>query len=225
MLLIEKNMNKISRFIRNSSKFFYYLFHSDINLYKVFRTSVNSKFEKNAQVYSPSSIVNSIIGYGTYIAPNSNINNTTIGKFCSVGPNFLCGYGIHPLNGISTSPMFYSTKKQNGITLSSEDKIEEQKSIIIGNDVFIGANVTILDGVIIGDGAVIGAGAVVLKEIPPYAIAVGVPAKIIKYRFKEKEINEFLNIKWWDWPEDRLKEVERKFFNIDAFINANRKLQ
>lgn len=215
-------MNKLLCFFKNSLKFFYYLFQSDINLSKVFRTSVNSKFQKNTLVYSPSSIVNSTIGYGSYIAPNSSVSNATVGKFCSIGPNFLCGYGIHPLNGISTSPMFYSTKKQNGITLSSVDKIEEQKAIILGNDVFIGANVTILDGVTIGDGAVVGAGAVVIDDIPPYAIAVGVPARIVKYRFTPDEIEIFLKIKWWDWSEDKLKEIEQNFFNIEVFLRENR---
>jgi acetyltransferase-like isoleucine patch superfamily enzyme len=98
------------------------------------------------------------------------------------------------------------------------DKIEERKQINIGNDVFIGANVTVLDGVTIGDGAVIGAGAVVSKDIPPYAIAVGCPIKVIKYRFSETQIEALLKIRWWDFPEEQLQDVERLFFDIDAFI-------
>ena len=128
---------------------------------------------KNNKICSPHHLFDVKIGDYTYVAQNSYIGRTTIGKCCSIGPNLICGWGIHPLNTISTHPMFYSTKKQNGMTLSSSDKIEELKHIEIGNDVFIGANVTILDGVVIGDGAVIGAGAVVSKDIPPYAIAVG----------------------------------------------------
>ena len=130
---------------------------------------------KNTLIYAPSHIFNTNIGNYTYIATNAHISETEIGKFCSVGPNLVCGWGIHPINGISTHPMFYSTMKQNGMTLSDTDKIEERKKIKIGNDVFIGANVTILDGVTIGNGAVIGAGAVVSKDIPPYAVAVGCP--------------------------------------------------
>jgi virginiamycin A acetyltransferase len=159
-----------------------------------------------------------VIGSGTYISNNSKISITTIGKYCSIGPNFLCGWGIHPTNGISTSPMFYSSKRQNGITLSTDDKIEERKIIKIGNDVFIGANVTVLDGVTIGDGAVIGAGAVVSKDIPPYAIAVGCPIKVIRYRFNEAQIEALLKIRWWDFTEDQLKDVEKMFFDIDVFI-------
>lgn len=166
-------------------------------------------------VYSLSEVK---IGKYTYIANNAHISQTCIGRFCSVGPNLLCGWGIHPTNGISTSPMFYSTHKQNGITLSKADKIEERKQITIGNDVFIGANVTILDGVTIGDGAVIGAGAIVSKDIPPYAIAVGSPIRILRYRFSEEQIAALLRIQWWNWDEDKLRDVESMFFDIDAFI-------
>ncbi|RRN76434.1 CatB-related O-acetyltransferase, partial [Pseudoxanthomonas sp. SGD-10] len=156
---------------------------------------------------------------GSYIATNAVISQTSIGKYCSIGPNFICGWGIHPTNGLSTSPMFYSTKKQNGFSLSKTDKIEERKQIKIGNDVFIGMNVTILDGVTIGDGAVIGAGAVVSKDIPPYAIAVGSPIQIKKYRFNQDTINALLEIKWWNFEEeDKLKDIEKYFFDIDAFI-------
>lgn len=115
--------------------------------------------------------------------------------------------------------MFYSTLKQNGITLSAVNKIEERKPIIIGNDVFIGANVTILDGVTIGNGAVIGAGAVVSKDIPPYAIAVGVPIKIKSYRFSDETIEKLLKLEWWNFKEENLAEVEKHFFEMDKFID------
>jgi len=158
------------------------------------------------------------IGDYTYISQNAWISHTKIGKFCSIGPNLFCGWGIHPINGVSTAPMFYSPNKQNGITLSPEAKIEEQKNISIGNDVFIGANVTILDGITIGDGAVIGAGAVVSKDIPPYAIAVGCPIQITKYRFTEEQIQDLLKIQWWNKPIEELKYVEELFWDVDSLI-------
>jgi len=98
------------------------------------------------------------------------------------------------------------------------DKIEERKKIVIGNDVFIGANVTVLDGISIGDGAVIGAGAVVSKNIPPFAIAVGTPINIIKYRFDNITISSLQKIKWWDFSEEQLKDVEKYFFDVNEFI-------
>jgi acetyltransferase-like isoleucine patch superfamily enzyme len=162
------------------------------------------------------------IGDYSYIAQNCNITNTQIGKFCSIGPNFCSGLGIHPTNGISTSPMFYSTAMQNGFSLTAENKIVESKKIIIGNDVFIGANVTVLDGVIIGNGAVIGAGAVVTKDIPPYAIAVGVPARIVKYRFENDQIERLQEIEWWNFDKTKLIEIEKYFFDLNSFVKNQR---
>ncbi len=154
----------------------------------------------------------------SYISVNSRVSNTKIGKFCSIGPNFCCGMGIHPTNGISTAPMFYSTAKQNGVTLCDKNKVAESKQTIIGNDVFIGANVTILDGVTIADGAVIGAGAVVVNDIPAYAVAVGVPAKVVKYRFDEATIKALLEKQWWNGTEEELKRVELNFWDVSTFI-------
>lgn len=175
--------------------------------------------EELTKFHEPYTIVDSRIGKGTYISNNSKIVGATIGKFCSIGPNLVCGWGIHPTDGISTSPYFYSTTKQNGYTLAKENLVEERKPVLIGNDVFIGANVTILDGVTIGDGAIIGAGAVVSKNIPPYAIAVGSPIEIKKYRFSDEQIKALLKIKWWDFDDEILKDINIMFFDIDGFIN------
>ncbi|WP_221412810.1 CatB-related O-acetyltransferase [Dysgonomonas sp. HDW5A] len=178
----------------------------------------NSTISSKARIYPKYTLLDSQVGDFTYIAQNATIRLTSIGKFCSIGANFVCGWGIHPTNGISTSPMFYSTQKQNGTTLSNTDKIKETLPIHIGNDVFIGMNVTVLDGVTIGDGAVIGAGSVVSKDIPPYAVAVGSPIRIIKYRFEEDVIHKLLNIAWWNWNEDRLDIIEKSFFDVDNFV-------
>lgn len=177
-----------------------------------------SKVSTKAKLVQPYDLRKVSIGDYSYTARNTYIANTEIGKFCSIGPNFCSGLGIHPTTGLSTSPMFYSTEKQNGVTLTEQNKIHESKPIVIGNDVFIGANVTVLDGISIGNGAVIGAGAVVSENIPPYAIAVGVPAKVIKYRFESKQIDELQKIEWWNFNDEKLKEVEKMFFDVDSFI-------
>lgn len=156
------------------------------------------------------------IGDYSYINDNAVVSHTTIGKFCSIGPNFFCGWGSHPIDGISTSPIFYS--ETHIPTFCKETKVEEHVPITIGNDVFIGANVTVLEGVTIGDGVVIGAGAVVSKDIPPYAVAVGSPIKVIRYRFSESQINALQRIQWWNFPEEQLKETEQIFFDIESFI-------
>lgn len=180
----------------------------------------NCRITQGVKINKKSSFSNVGIGYGTYLAKNVKISNTEIGKFCSIGPNLLCGFGIHPINGISTSPSFYSIARQNGFTFTKENKMEETKPIFIGNDVFVGANVTILDGITIGDGAIIGAGAVVSKNIAPYAIAIGCPIRVVKFRFTPDIIEKLLFIKWWDRDEIIWQKVEKYFFNIDEFIES-----
>lgn len=177
-----------------------------------------TEFGKLTKVKAPFFLLDVQLGDYSYIDRNSSISHCTIGKFCSIGPNFCCGLGIHPTNGISTAPMFYSTAKQNGMTFCNESKVVESKQTLLGNDVFIGANVTVLDGVKIADGAVVGAGAVVVDDIPPYAIAVGVPAKVVKYRFDEKTIEALLEKQWWNGTEEELKRVARNFWEVESFI-------
>ena len=174
----------------------------------------------NCKIYLNARMNNVIIGNYTYISENSIINNTTIGKFCSLGPNLISGWGKHPTNGISTHPMFYSLGEQNGITLSKKNKTEEFSTICIGNDVFIGMNVSILDGVTIGDGTIVGAGAVVSKDIPPYAIAVGNPIRIIKYRFSPDIIERLQKVKWWNFKDNDLTKVEKYFFEMEEFLKG-----
>ncbi len=174
----------------------------------------------DVMIYEPSFVSPDVkIGKGTYISCNAFISMTTIGRFCSIGPNLICGWGIHPTTGISTAPCFYSTRRQNGMTFAKQDKISERKPITIGNDVFIGMNVSILDGVTIGDGAIIAAGAVVTKDVPPYAIVGGVPAEIKKYRFNPQIIEKLQKIQWWNWSDKELKNVEEKFFDVEGFVN------
>ena len=195
-----------------------YVFDQEIDWEHIMLEMKDTKVGSNVRIYRPAHINDCEIGDYTYISKNANISMTHIGNFCSIGPNLFCGWGIHPTNGLSTSPFFYSTRQQNGATLTNKDKIKERKAITIGNDVFIGANVTILDGVTIGDGAIIGAGAVVSKDIPDYAIAVGCPIKIIKYRFNDDQIAALKRIQWWNFSEDKLQDIEKMFFDIDGFI-------
>jgi virginiamycin A acetyltransferase len=189
-----------------------------VSLYNYVNIEENIKKSDFSKIYEPYRIINSSIGRGTYVSINSKISESSIGKFCSIGPNFISGWGLHPTDGLSTSPFFYSTLKQNGFTIAKENLFEERKPITIGNDVFIGANVTVLDGVKIGDGAVIGAGAIVSKNIPDYAIAYGNPIEIKKYRFTENQRTKLKNIAWWSFDDNQLKDVHGDFFNIDKFI-------
>lgn len=135
-----------------------------------------------------------------------NGDKLIIGKFCSIacGAKFLFNSANHTQTSLSTYtfPLFFEEwelEKKN-VTKAWDNK----GNIIIGNDVWIGYDAIILSGVTIGDGAIIGARAVVTKDVPPYTIVGGVPAKAIRKRFDEKTIKSLLNLKWWDWPEERI---------------------
>lgn len=173
-------------------------------------------------------IRNSKLGYATYIGQNSSLQFTSIGKYCSISSNVSVAIGSHPNNKyVSTHPSFFSTRKQSSFSYVDKDKFNEIKyakdnyCVCIGNDVWIGSNVTILNGITIGDGAIIGAGAVVTKDVEPYSIVVGVPAKVIKYRFKKNEIDFLLDFRWWNKGESWIKENADLFDDINRFKENN----
>jgi acetyltransferase-like isoleucine patch superfamily enzyme len=164
-------------------------------------------------------IDNCIIGDYTYLSKNVSMMNTTVGKFCSIAQGVSICLGRHPSSTfVSTHPVFFSIHKQNGITFSDKSYFNESGKTSIGNDVWIGVNAVIMDDIVIGDGAIIGANAVVTKDIPSYAVAVGVPARIIKYRFEKDEIIFLKDFKWWDKDEEWLKANYKDLHNIATFI-------
>lgn len=184
---------------------------------KTARVSSINNWGNNIKIYEKCKIINCIIDNFTYIAPETSIANCKIGKFCSIGPNVTIAPGKHPVNFVSTSPVFFSVGKQAGVTFSDKNFYTENEDVLIGNDVWIGANCVILDGVKIGDGAIIAAGAIVNCDVENYSIVGGVPAKFIKYRF-EKNIIEKLNyLKWWNNEEQWIKENYSTFNNIEDF--------
>ncbi|PFD99357.1 CatB-related O-acetyltransferase [Priestia megaterium] len=153
----------------------------------------------------------------SYIGPNSRINNTEIGKFCSISEGVKIGLGTHPIEHISTSPVFYSINNQLPLMFSHKPLFEEYKTTKIDNDVWIGANVVLLDGIHIGNGAIIAAGAVVTKNVPDYAIVGGVPAKIIRYRFDEETRQLLIDSKWWEKDIKWLKRNLNLFQGTEGF--------
>jgi len=160
------------------------------------------------------------LGSYSYISFRVSAMNTEIGKFCSVAQGVGINLGMHPSNTfVSSSPVFFSIVKQCGVTFSDKSYFREIGSNKIGNDVWIGANTIIMGDITIGDGAIIGAGSIVTRDIPPYSISVGVPAKVIKYRFTPEEIDFLLQFKWWDRESDWLKNNYKDFHDIKLFMS------
>lgn len=177
------------------------------------------------------STMNGVIGYGSYIGDNVRIYGK-IGRYCSIADNVTVVNGNHPTSRfVSTHPAFYSDT--NGVGLHFGDKVKfsefsyadkhNKMAVVIGNDVWIGYGAILLAGVTVGDGAIIAAGAVVTKDVPPYAIVGGVPAKVIRKRFSEEEIAVLLQTKWWERDEQWLRTHYDDFENIESLIEKLKK--
>ena len=158
-------------------------------------------------------LINSSIDSYSYIGVSTHLVHTTIGKYCSISSDCNIGLAIHPINNLSTSQIFVLQNNPLGYKWTDKHNSTPFKKIAIGNDVWIGTNVTIMGGVKIGNGVIIGACSVVTKDIPDYAIVVGVPAKIIRYRFEKKIIEKLLKLNWWD--------LSKKDLILNLFIFEN----
>lgn len=164
------------------------------------------------------------MGRFSYMASDCDLY-ATIGRFTSIGSRVQSIMFRHPVSYpfVSTSPMFYSTLKQCGSNFATEELFQEcvmanekeHSAIVIGNDCWINSNVTFVSCVTVGDGAVVLAGAVVTRDVPPYAIVAGVPAKVIKYRFSETDIKWLLQKKWWNRDTNWIRKNWRAFNDID----------
>ena len=174
---------------------------------------INSVIDKTSCVESGSHIVNSCMGKYSYCGYDCQIINTEIGNFCSIADNVKMGGAEHIVDWVSTSCVKFAEFERN-----------INKRIKIGNDVWIGANVIIKNGCTIGDGCVIGMGAIVTKDLPPYAIAVGNPAKVLRYRFSNDIINRLLSSKWWLLNDENLKKLAYKIQNVEQFLKEIEKI-
>ena len=183
----------------------------------------NTFFEGKNVLAEFSGLSGSYIGRASYLGRKTELTKVRIGRYTCIGPEVVNVLGSHPTREfVAIHPCFYSMMEQCGFTYSEEQLYEEyayadenkRYSNIIGNDVWIGQRVMLMQGVTIGDGAVIAAGAVVTKDVPPYAIMGGVPAKIIGWRFKEKEKDFLLQLKWWEKEEEWIEKYSGLFSSI-----------
>lgn len=163
------------------------------------------------------------VGYATYIRSDCYFEQTNIGKYCSIANNVRVTAGNHPTSKwVSTHPAFYSKMMVDQFGYVEEQLYEEfkfadpekRKFVCVGHDVWIGAEVTILEGVTIGDGAIIASKAMVTKDVAPYEIVGGVPAKHIRWRFEKEDRDYLLKLRWWDKSEEWIKENATLFSNI-----------
>lgn len=138
------------------------------------------------------------IGEYTFVGKNTDITKSVIGRYCSIGTDVIIGPGEHDLTSISTSSWFYDGDVYDILT---------KAPLVIGSDVWIGTKSIILRGLSIGNGAVIAAGSVVTKDVPPYAIVGGVPARIIKYRFDDLKIKKIQDSQWWNYEISEAKDI------------------
>lgn len=185
----------------------------------------NSVIDTTTKVNSGSSIVNSKLGRYNNIGYDNELNNVEMGSFCSLSDHVFIGGDEHPLEWVSTSPVFEGISHSGPKRKFAKFEVPLTAKTVIGNDVWIAHGVCIKAGVKIGTGAAIGTGAVVTKDVPPYAIVAGVPAKIIRYRFDENTICSLLDSNWWELSEEQLDIVGKYIKNPLEFVEAVKKVR
>lgn len=189
-----------------------------VNIKSGCKVSLSSTFEGYNSL-GKNTFFSGNIGYASYIGEDCHMV-AEIGKYTCIASRVITVRGAHPSKTwVSVHPAFYSEMKQCGMTYVDKEKFNENKPPVkIGNDVWIGDSALLLDGIKIGDGAIIAAGAVVTKDVEPYTIVGGVPAKEIRKRFNEEQVEFLLKTKWWEKDPDWIKNNANHFCNIEEFV-------
>lgn len=177
------------------------------------------EFEDRVSVGPDCTLLGVSVGRHSYFAFKVWARDTRIGRFCSIGPNVIIGIGKHPTTFVSSHPSFFSAAQPSNRSYAVHE-FDEHAPVVIGSDVWIGANVFIASGVTVGDGAIIGTGAVVTKDVEPYAIVVGAPARLLRYRHPRDDAEFLLKLRWWEKSDPDLRELGQWFNDIAALRRA-----
>jgi acetyltransferase-like isoleucine patch superfamily enzyme len=179
----------------------------------------NVRFGRFNTLYDRAFLTDVVIDDYSYVGRDNVVACADIGKFTCLAPEVIVGMPNHPSRGfISAHPAFYSTARQAQITFVENDLFEEFKRVTIGHDVWIGTRAIVMGGVTIGNGAIVGAGAVVTKDVPPYAVVAGIPARVLRYRFEPEQIRMLEKIEWWNQDLDWLKANAHYFHRVNDFF-------
>lgn len=170
-----------------------------------------------ASVRSLSNLSNVQMGRYSYCGNSCTINNTTIGAFCSIAANVSIGRAEHDVTSVSMSPVFHEGRNALGKSFSTHPAPPNRRTVI-GNDVWIGQSALIKSGVRIGSGAVIGMGSVVTRDIPPYEIHAGNPARFVRRRFDEETCARLEESRWWEWDHETLAAKASLFRDVGEFL-------
>jgi acetyltransferase-like isoleucine patch superfamily enzyme len=173
----------------------------------------SSKLESGTSFYASRMDRHSFCGYDCDIA------HADIGAFTSIANGVVIGGGRHPMEWVGMSPVFYEGRDSVRAKFATHRRAPPER-VTIGNDVWIGNSAIVLPGVQIGDGAVVGAGAVVTRPVPPYSIAAGNPARVIRMRFADPVVTRLLASQWWNWDEERLRRLGPLFNDVGRFLQA-----
>lgn len=201
----------------------------DVKLGRATAVSHDTVFGGMNLVMDECEISSSDIGLGTYVASRSVLRRVKIGKFCSIGSGVKMSLGQHPSSEfVSTHPAFFSLRRQAGFTFVYRRLFEEHSyaneadgfTVEVGNDVWIGDNAIIMDSVRVGNGAIVGAGAVVTRDIAPYSINIGVPARLLRFRFDSDIVDLLQQFRWWDKELAWIRANHHLFSDVKVFLDA-----